>query len=311
MIQGTPKIRQRPTAAAVHVGSFQEVANARPNPPRGEGVSLGNQDALLLSDILLSGTPQTAPVQGFLKSRLTRIYDNPKEGELFDDDCADFMIATIEGRQDDYGRSQDALFEATRQGLEAALFNDHGTPEKHPNVADAERLGFSDEELLTVIGIGMRRHIDCLPVDTIANKLAAGAISVEGARRAALAASRNPDGTVATNAGRAASSLSQTEQANVRPMVPYMTLNQIGSDTIISVSGTRLDRTVNGNGETTSVILPINRNVAVETLLAANDTYTVRHTRNGLVMRELTGVDYEDLGQVVVDAADPQSGFGS
>lgn len=50
------------------------------------------------------------------------------------------------------------------------------------NVADAMTAGFTYEEATRETGFGQRRNPACKPVDTIANKLAAGALSVAGAR---------------------------------------------------------------------------------------------------------------------------------
>lgn len=310
-VKGSPKQRGR-SRAAVHVGSFQEAvaASAGPNAPQPAGLALAPKDAQQLSEILHSGKTPSPGVAQHFKARLRNIYDSPRDGALFDDDCADFMIAVLEDREDDYGRSQDALLDATVRGLEASLFDDSGSVGAHANVQSAMAQGFSFQQATFVTGMGERRNPDCLPVDTAANKLAAGALSPGGVKEVTRKADL-PTAKVPAVSGRAASSLSREEQGSVRPMVPHQTLDQIGNDTLISVSGTRLDRTTNDEGRTTSILLPVNREVAVEVFLAANDTYTVRHTRNGGVLREATGVYAEDLCSAVVDAADSGSDFGS
>lgn len=54
----------------------------------------------------------------------------------------------------------------------------------HINLTGALTLGFTEAQALTVTGMGHRRMPGCQPNDTIANKLAVGALSVDGARRA-------------------------------------------------------------------------------------------------------------------------------
>lgn len=305
--KGSPKPTDR--RSAQHLGSFEAVASATAHVKE-PTLTLDSSEAKALLGSLY-GTEVSPSQKASLIKTLQAVSWNPEPGHPFDDDCADFMIAVLQDQVD--GQYDEAFVDhyadAARSGLEALAFGDKGSPASNPNVAHALSVGFTQAEALTLVGLGQRRNPDCLPVDTVANKLAAGALSPSGAKQALEGSSPKPN--LPTTAGLAVSSLTSEEQKQVRPMVPQQTLTQLGDGAILSVSGGRVDRTVNGRGETTSIVLPVDRGRAVEVVLAANDTYTVRDTQMGIVSREVTDIYFDGLAEATISASDSSSGFGA
>lgn len=88
---------------------------------------------------------------------------------------------------------------------------------------------------------------------------------------------------------------------NARPMDPTTTLKQIGSMTVLAISGGRV--TVESEG---GIILPVSNGYSVRITLAANDTYTVeRIFRRGtkVTLRTVDNVYCDELSDVAYYAS--------
>ena len=91
-----------------------------------------------------------------------------------------------------------------------------------------------------------------------------------------------------------------------RPMEPSQTIAQIGKMNILGISGGRVERLNNSNGETVGIRLPVSKGYAVNVLLHPNDTYTVQrtYTRSGTttVKGQEDGVYADQIGDAAYRA---------
>lgn len=90
------------------------------------------------------------------------------------------------------------------------------------------------------------------------------------------------------------------------------TLNQIGLGNVFAISGGRVARILNPEGETCGVRLPINSARRVEVVLDWDDTYIVRRVRKvtrgshrgmEVIESELSGIYCDQVGEMAYQAS--------
>lgn len=194
--------------------------------------------------------------------------------------------------------------------------------------AKAVLAGFTYEEATTVTGFGLRRVSGCKPDDTVANKLAAGALTVEGANRTAFRNSHNENSETTASepaietaeptpdrlAEKRADYRQLAERVGMvvvdgdigRPINPKVTLAQIGTHNVMAISGTaapsRIQPIVNEDGESVGINMKVSNGYSVGVILDHDDTYTVQRLYRGKVKGEVNGVHADQVGETAYQA---------